>query len=94
MGLLGTRWEAEYEGHHLVVDRNELTKGFSLEWDGAEIARRRWSLVGLGELHGSADAEGRHHEVHVSIEWAGLSNLNGECIIKVDGKEIAVRNVR
>ncbi len=34
MGILGTEWQAEYEGHAIVVSRNELTKGFKLMWDG------------------------------------------------------------
>jgi len=41
MGILGTVWEAEYEGHKLVVSRNELTKGFKLEWNGIDIAHRQ-----------------------------------------------------
>ncbi len=94
MGILGTRWEAEFEGHHLTVSRNELTRGFSLEWDGQEIARRSWSLVGLGELHGSAESEGRHHEVSVAIQWGGFSQLDGTCTIKIDGTEIPVRHIR
>lgn len=106
MGLLGTRWEAEYEGHRLVVSRNELTKGFSLEWDGEEIARRSWSLVGLGELHGSAhlkepgadpyreEQAPRAVEVKVVIYWGGFSEMDGKCLITVDGKEIPVRHVR
>lgn len=93
MGILGTRWEAEYEGHHLVVSRNELTKGFKLEWDGEEIARRKWSLVGLGELHGSAEAKGRPVTVKVVIYWGGVSEMDGKCLITVDGVEIPVKHV-
>ena len=50
MGILGTRWEGSHLGHAIVVSRNELTKGFKLEWDGVDIAHRTWSRVGLGEL--------------------------------------------
>lgn len=94
MGLLGTRWESEYEGHQLVVSRNELTKGFKLEWDGTEIAHRTWSLIGLGELHASAEAKGRPVDVRVAIQWGGLSELDGTCTITVDGKEIPVKHVK
>lgn len=94
MGLLGTRWEATYEGHELVVSRNELTRGFKLEWDGTEIASRVWSLVGLGQLHGSAQAKDRPVDVHVSIQWGGFSELDGVCTIRVDGQEIPVRHVK
>jgi len=100
MGILGTRWEATYSGHHVVVSRNELTRGFSLEWDGVEIARRVWSLMGLGELHGSAEvkpADGgdvQHVDVKVVIAWGGLKELDGTCTITVDGKEIPVTHVR
>lgn len=94
MGLLGTRWEAQYEGHRLVVSRNELTRGFKIEWDGEEIASRVWSLLGLGELHGSAEAKGRPVDVHVKIYWGGFSELDGVCQITVDGKEIPVEHVK
>jgi hypothetical protein len=94
MGLLGTEWDAEFEGHKLVVSRNELTRGFKLEWDGEDIAHRRWSLVGLGELHASAEAKGRHVDVKVVIYWGGAAEMNGKCLITVDGKEIPVRHVK
>ncbi|MBK7585647.1 MAG: hypothetical protein IPI67_36360 [Myxococcales bacterium] len=101
MGMLGTRWEAEHEGHELVVSRNELTKGFKLEWDGTEIARRSWSWIGLGELHATADAtRGSYREAHrqvevqVAITWGGVNALDGECTITVDGHEIPVRHVK
>jgi hypothetical protein len=91
MGLLKTQWEAEHEGHALVVRRSELTRGFALEWDGREIARRAWSLIGLGELRGTAELSGRTVEVHVTIEFSGF---DGKCTITVDGVEVPVRKVR
>ena len=94
MGFLGTRWEAEYAGHALVVSRNELTRGFKLEWDGKEIAHRLWSLVGLGELHTSAEAKSGPVDVKVVIYWGGVSEMDGKCLITVDGKEIPVRHVK
>lgn len=93
MGLLGTRWEAEFDGHKLVVTRNELTKGFMLEWDGVDIAHRRWSLIGLGELHGSAEARGKEVDVKVAIQWGGFSELDGVCTITVDGTPLDVRHI-
>ena len=94
MGILGTRWEAEYQGHAIVVSRNELTKGFKIDWDGKEIAHRTWSWIGLGELHGSVELSGKPVEVHVAIQWGGLSELDGACTVKVDGKEIPVTHVK
>lgn len=94
MGLLGTRWEAEFETHSLVVSRNELTKGFKLEWDGEEIAHRRWSALGLGELHASAEAGGRSVDVKVVIYWGGFEEMDGKCLITVDGREIPTRHVK
>ena len=94
MGLLGTRWEAEFEGHQLVVSRNDLTKGFKLEWDGVDIAHRTWSLIGLGELHASAEARGRPVDVKVGIHWGGFSEMDGKCVITIDGQEISVRHVK
>jgi hypothetical protein len=93
MGLLTTRWEAEHEGHNVTVSRNEVGRGFTLEWDGREIARRSWSFIGLGELHGSADHDGGHYEVQVSLEWGGGIN-DGICKITVDGKPLTVKHVR
>jgi len=94
MGILSTRWEGEHEGHTVRVLRSELTKGFAVEWDGAEIARRSWSWIGLGELRGTADVDGRAAEVHVTIEWGGLSDLNGKCEVHVDGKKVPVERVQ
>jgi hypothetical protein len=94
MGILGTEWRAEFEGHSLAVKRNELTRGFALEWDGVDIAHRRWSLIGLGELHASAEAKGRNVDVRVVIHWGGLKELDGKCEITVDGKPIPVEHVK
>jgi hypothetical protein len=91
MGLLGTAWEAEYQGHKLVVARNELTRGFRLEWDGKEIAHRTWSLIGLGELHASAEVGGKPVQVQVAIRWGGW---NGECTIRVDETDVPVKLVK
>ena len=87
MGLLATRWEATYEGHKLVVARNELTRGFYLAWDGTEIASRHWSFIGVGVLHASAETGGRHVEVRVALTWGEA------CIITIDGKEIPVGHI-
>jgi hypothetical protein len=87
MGLFSTRWEGTYQGHSIVVARSELTRGFNIEWDGTEIARRRWSFIGLGELHGTATLGDREVPVHVAIEWGGL---NGKCVVTVDGREANV----
>lgn len=94
MGILGTRWEAKYEGHEIAVSRNELTKGFKLEWDGTEIARRTWSWIGLGELQATAELDGKPVDVHVAIEWGGLSALDGTCTITVGGKKIPTTHVK
>jgi hypothetical protein len=94
MGILGTRWEGKYEDHELVVSRNEWTKGFKLEWDGEEIGRRTWSWIGLGELHATAELDGRPVDVRVALEWAGLSELDGKCTISVDGREVPMARVK
>ncbi len=95
MGLLATRWEAKYEGHNITVSRNELTRGFSLEWDGHEIARRAWSFVGLGELHGTADMSGKNVDVHVTLGFGEGPFTDGSCTIKIDGREISdVKHIR
>ena len=94
MGILGTRWEGNHEGHSIVVSRNELTKGFSIEWDGDEIAKRAWSWIGLGELAGTVDLNGRSVEVKVAIEWGGLKQLDGTCSVTVDGENVPVEHVK
>jgi len=94
MGIFGTRWEAEFEGHEIVVSRNEWTKGFKLEWDGTEIAHRTWSLIGLGELHATAQVDDHPHEVHVALAWESIRQLDGQCTIRVDGEAIPVKKVK
>jgi hypothetical protein len=91
MGLLKTRWEASYQGHAIVVERNEIGRGFRLDWDGTEIARRSWTWIGLGELHASAEIGDRHADVVVTIEWGGL---NGTCTVNVDGQDVPVTLVK
>ena len=93
MGWLTTRWEAQHAGHNITVTRNEVAKGFSVEWDGREIARRAWSFIGLGELHGTADSDGAQHEVHVSLEWGGKID-DGVCKITIDGTPLEVKHIR
>src|SRR5438105_3386284 len=98
MGFLQTRWEATFEGHNITVTRNEIGRGFALEWDGRELARRTWSWVGLGELHGTAEEEGgKQHEVHVRLSVGsgpgeGLLT-DGACTITVDGKPVAAKHI-
>lgn len=94
MGLLGTRWEAEYEGHRLAVNRNEVGRGFAIEWDGREIVRKSWSLLGLGRLQGSVEVDGKPVEIAIAIGWAGFSDLDGKCTMTVGGTEVPVRKVR
>jgi hypothetical protein len=89
MGLLGTRWK----GHEVAVSRNEWTKGFSIEWDGTEIARRSWSWIGLGELRGQVRVNGNPAEVQVVLGWGGASKLAGSCTVTVDGENVPVERV-
>lgn len=94
MGILSTRWEGKDDGHAVAVARNELTKGFKLEWDGAEIASRTWSWIGLGELHASAEFAGRTAEVRVAITWGGVAALDGNCTVTVDGAPVPMTLVQ
>jgi hypothetical protein len=99
MGILRTRWEGSFRGHNLAVERDELSKGFWLEWDGVEIARRRWSWIGLGELHATADVdasyrESGHVDVQVKIEWGGVTKMaHGRCTAIVDGESLELERV-
>ena len=91
MGWLATRWEGTYEGCSVAVARNELTRGFKLEWNGHEIAHRTWSWIGLGELHATAELGERTVDVKVAIEWGGL---NGKCTVTVDGTPVTLALVK
>jgi len=98
MGLITTRWEATYERHNITVTRTEIGRGFGLEWDGREIARRGWSWFGLGELHGTVEADGRRHEIHCTLsvgKGPGEGVLtDGRCRITVDGVPVEARHIR
>ena len=94
MGLLETRWEGTYEGHAVVVSRNEIGRGFKIEWDGEVIANRTWSWVGLGELEGTAKVAGEPVAVKATIRWAGFRELDGKCTVAVDGDEVALTHVK
>ena len=99
MGLFTTRWEANFEGHKITVTRHDVPfRGFNLELDGHELSRRSWSWIGLGELHGTAEIDGKHHEVHAVLdvgEGPGESLFgDGKCTIAVDGKPIEVTHIK
>ncbi len=95
MGLLNTKWEATYGKHALTVSRSELTRGFTFECDGREIAKKAWTLVGLGELEGTmkvaSDESYRGAEREVSYQV--LIQTGSECEIVVDGTKLDVRLV-
>lgn len=86
MGLLASRWEANWEGLEIVVSRNELTKGYKLTCDGKELSSKSMSLVGVGELEGQFVHEGQPRIVRVTLDT--------ECTITVDGTRLAVRSVK
>lgn len=92
MGILGTRWEGNYEGHAIAVTRNELTKGFHILWDGKEIAHKTWSLIGLGELHASAMHGDKVHDVKLALEWS-LGTEGSGCKVTVDGNAVDMKHV-
>ena len=98
MGFITTRWEATYEGHRITVTRNEIGRGFVLEWDGREVARRSWSLFGLGELDGTVEVDGRHHDVHLTLSvGSGRGEgflTDGRCVITIDGTPLEIRHIR
>lgn len=98
MGWITTRWEATHEGHAITVTRREIGRGFAVAWDGREIARRRWSWFGLGELRGTAEADGTRHEVHVTLSVGKRPGegflTDGRCQVTVDGTDIPITHVR
>jgi hypothetical protein len=89
MALLSCRWEADWNGHHFTVHRNEVTKGFSVEFDGRVLDERRWSLIGTGTLTGTVEVDGREVPVKVTLPLS----LRGRCDLEVDGVEVPVRQV-
>ena len=97
MGFITTRWEATYEGHRITVTRNEIGRGFVLEWDGRELARRAWSWFGLGELHGTVEVGGKHHDVHLILSVGKAPGegilTDGACKITVDGTPVKTKHV-
>jgi len=98
MGFITTRWEAAYERHGITVTRNEIGRGFGLEGDGREIARRTWSWFGLGELHGTVEADGKRHDIHLTLSVGngpgeGLL-IDGRCRITVHGAPVETRHIR
>jgi hypothetical protein len=87
MGLMRSRWEADYEGHRLTVSRNELTRGFALECDGRVVAQKRFSLLGIGELHGTLPL-GDH-----ALPFSVALDIPSSCSITVAGRPLSVRKV-
>lgn len=90
MGLLRCRWEADWNGHHFTMDRNEVTKGFSVACDGRVLAERRWSLVGIGTLTAEIESNGRTVRVEMHLP---LSFRRSACNLSVDGQPVQVRQI-
>lgn len=88
MGLLATRWEADFEGRRIVVSRNEVTKGFALECDGHIVAEKSWSLIGIGTLEGTIEHEGRALPIEAKLE---LSFVEPKCALSVGGAAVPIR---
>jgi len=93
MGILSSRWEADYDGHHFTVSRSEVTRGFKLEYDGRLVDKQSWSLIGVGDLDGSIEIDGRTATVHVTLFGRLPLSKEQECVITVDGKAIPVTTV-
>ena len=93
MGLLGTRWEGRHAGHLVSVTRNELTKGFSVEWNGNELARRTWSWIGLGELQATAPLDGKDIVLHVTLRWDGIGG-QGKVSVTAGGADVPMTLVK
>ena len=66
----------------------------SVEWDGRELVRRSWSWVGLGELHGTAEEAGKHHDVRAVLDRGDGVGTDGSCSVTVDGRAIELVHVR
>lgn len=94
MGILESRWEADYQGHHFTVTRTELTRGFKLEYDGRLVDKKSWSLIGVGELDGTIEHEGKSVQVHVTLTGRLPLSDAQECEITVDGNDVPVRTVK
>lgn len=82
MGMFSTRWEAQYLGHAFTVTRSELSRGYAILVDGQQIAKRSWSLVGTGTLHGTVELSGRPVAVDIALK------VGGKCELSVDGQAV------
>lgn len=91
MGLLSTRWETDYEGVHLTVNRNEVTKGFWIEGDGRILAERRWSWIGTGDLEADLEVGGRTVRLHATLP---LSFPRSRCVLRADGRDLPLRQIK
>ena len=87
MGLFKTHWEVEYEGCLITIRRNEWTKGFVVECDGEQIAKRSWTLIGLGEVEGELEFQDKKVPFIVDVQ------SNSECFLRIEGKEIRAQQV-
>ncbi len=94
MGILESRWEADYHGHHFTVTRTEVTRGFKLEYDGRLVDKHGWTLIGVGDLEGSIEMDGKQVEVRATLTGRLPFSKEQECEIRVDGQAIPVRTVQ
>lgn len=90
MGILSCTWEAEWNGRTFTIRRDELTKGFSVEHEGKVLAKKSWSLAGVGTLEASFDAEGRAVPLIVELPLS----LSDACKVTIDGAAVPVRQLK
>lgn len=77
-----------YRGHTIAVSRSELTRGFSIRWDGRLLGRRWWTLLGAGELAVEADVDGARVPVVARLEPIS------QCRLTVGGDPVETRRTR
>lgn len=84
MGLLVTEWAATHDGHPITVRRDELTRGFTVYHREREVAKKKWSLVGTGEVEGTIREGERELPIRVKVSFPS------KCQIWIDGQRLDV----
>lgn len=92
MGLLSKRWEAEFEGHVIAVERGWTTHGYKLLID-EETVDEVWADINMGirELKGSLVHENTEHSLFVLCRVGAITE---KLTITVDDRELPVKKVK
>ncbi len=96
MGIMGDRYEGEFEGHKIELVRDNVAKTLSLLIDSGTVAWESRVLPHDITLKGEFEHEGAKHTVvaHSTVKKILGLPLDADDGIEIDGKPLPLRKTK